>query len=163
MRRNIFRVDGALATGGLRQPVQLSKSASLFPPRTVIVEEYMTSETALRNFIASAFRSVWAIELAQILHREPEREFRHDELIEILRGSDHVIRQSVASLVAAGLVLTEDGQRVRLHSLDRDTGKLLAASIDLYRISPDKVRRLIVAQSLPGATAFADAFRLRKD
>jgi len=123
----------------------------------------MPSETALRNFIASAFRSVWAIELAQILHREPDREFYHDELIEILRGSDHVIRQSVASLVAAGLVLTEEGQRVRLHSLDRDTEKLLAASIDLYRRSPDKVRRLIVAQSLPGATAFADAFRLRKD
>jgi hypothetical protein len=129
----------------------------------LIVAERMPSETALRNFIASAFRSVWALELAQILHSEPEGEFSHSELIDILRASDLVIRQSVGSLVAAGLVLTEDGNRVRLHALDRDTEKLLAASIDLYRRSPDKVRRLIVAHSLPGATAFADAFRLRKD
>jgi hypothetical protein len=163
IRHNIFKVDGALATGGLRRLVHILKSASLFPPRTVIVEELMSTETALRKFIASAFRSVWAIELAQILHREPEREFRHEELIDILRASDLVIRQSVASLVAAGLVLTEEGDRVRLHSLSRDTETLLAGSIDLYRRSPDKVRRLIVAQSLPGATAFADAFKLRKD
>jgi hypothetical protein len=123
----------------------------------------MPSEIALRNFIASAFRSVWALELAQILHSEPERQFSHSELIEVLRASDLVIRQSVESLLAAGLVLTEKGSRVRLHALDRNTEMLLAASIDLYRRSPDKVRRLIVAQSLPGATAFADAFKLRKD
>ena len=123
----------------------------------------MPSETALRNFIASAFRSVWALELAQILHSEPERQFSHSELIEVLRASDLVIRQSVESLLAAGLVLTEMGSRVRLHALDHNTESLLAASFDLYRRSPDKVRRLIVAQSLPGATAFADAFKLRKD
>lgn len=123
----------------------------------------MPSESALRNFIASAFRSVWALELIQILHGEPEREFTHSELIDILRASDLVIRQSVGSLVAAGLLVTNDSNRVRLHKLDLETEKLLAASIDQYRKSPDMVRRLIVAQSLPGATAFADAFRLRKD
>lgn len=123
----------------------------------------MSSESALRNFIASAFRSVWALELVKILHSEPEREFSHSELIDILRASDLVIRQSVGSLVAAGLAVTNDSNRVRLHKLDRDTEKLLEASIDQYRKSPDMVRRLIVAQSLPGATAFADAFRLRKD
>ena len=36
-------------------------------------------------------------------------------------------------------------------------------AIELYARSPDKVRRLIVAQCAPGVTAFADAFRLRKD
>ena len=123
----------------------------------------MPSESAVRDFIASVFRSVWALELAQILHSEPDREFRHSELIDVLRASELVIRQSVGSLVAAGLVITDDNNQVRLHSLDRDTEKLLAASFALYQRSPDMVRRLIVAQSLPGATAFADAFRLRKD
>lgn len=123
----------------------------------------MPSDSAVRNFIASTFRSVWALELAQILHAEPDREFRHSELNDALRASDLVIRQSVDSLVAAGLVITDDDNQVRLHFLDRDTEKLLGASFDLYRRSPDMVRRLIVAQSLPGATAFADAFRLRKD
>jgi hypothetical protein len=159
---NIFEVDGAFATGGLRPAAQLSRRSSLFR-ETLTVAECMPSETALRNFIASAFRSVWALDLVQILHGEPEREFTHSELIEILRASDLVIRQSVGSLMAAGLVITDDDNRVRLHSQDRDSEKLLVASIELYRRSPDMVRRLIVAQSLPGATAFADAFRLRKD
>ena len=159
---NIFEVDGRFATGGLRHAAHLSRRQSL-SRRTVIVAEYMPSEAALRNFIASAFRSVWALELAQILQGEPEREFTPTELIDVLRASNLVIRQSVESLMAAGLVITDDSNRVRLHLLDRDTEKLLMASIDLYRRSPDKVRRLIVAQSLPGATAFAEAFRLRKD
>ena len=41
--------------------------------------------------------------------------------------------------------------------------ELIGATIDLYGKSPDRVRRLIVSSSLPGVTAFADAFRLRKD
>ncbi|QIK96762.1 hypothetical protein G7076_10225 [Sphingomonas sp. HDW15A] len=123
----------------------------------------MPTDTAVREFIGSAFRSVWALELLLILHREPDREFSRPELIEILRASDLVIRQSVGSLVAAGLVITDDYDRVALHSLDRDSEQLLHAVLDLYRRSPDMVRRLIVSRSLPGATAFADAFRLRKD
>ena len=38
-----------------------------------------------------------------------------------------------------------------------------SAAEALYAKSPDAVRRMIVAAANPGITAFADAFRLRKD
>ena len=41
--------------------------------------------------------------------------------------------------------------------------KLVEQAEALYATSPDAVRRMIVAASNPGITAFADAFRLRKD
>ena len=39
----------------------------------------------------------------------------------------------------------------------------MTKAIEFYGHSPDKVRRLIVAQANPGVTAFADAFKLRKE
>jgi hypothetical protein len=53
--------------------------------------------------------------------------------------------------------------RVALHEGNEDQLSLVREAIDFYRKSPDKVRRLIVAQASPGITAFAEAFRLRKD
>jgi hypothetical protein len=52
---------------------------------------------------------------------------------------------------------------VALHQGSEAQARLVKAAIDLYRKSPDKVRRLIVAQAAPGITAFADAFKLRRD
>jgi len=52
---------------------------------------------------------------------------------------------------------------VAYHGGSGESATLVEAAIGLYARSPDQVRRLIVAQSVPGATAFADAFRLRKD
>jgi hypothetical protein len=60
------------------------------------------------------------------------------------------------------VVLDNDG-RIGLHDASGGQAELVKAAIDLYRKSPDKVRRLIVAQATPGVTAFADAFKLRKD
>ncbi|MES2904284.1 MAG: hypothetical protein V4696_08880 [Pseudomonadota bacterium] len=122
----------------------------------------MPSETAVKSFIVSTFRSVWAIDLLRVLLATPDRALTTAGLIEQLRASESVVAQSVESLSAAGMVIA-DGDLVRLREFDPDTHGLLEAAIDLYRISPDKVRRLIVAQSLPGATAFSDAFRLWKD
>lgn len=79
-----------------------------------------------------------------------------------LRASDSIVAQSIDALMAAGLVATES-----------DTARYLPASPDLdrkaeeaeayYVKSPDAVRRLIVMSANGGLTAFADAFRLRKD
>ena len=78
-----------------------------------------------------------------------------------LRASDSIVAQSVESLVAAGLVATEADGRARYlpasADLDRRAGEAF------YAKSPDAVRRLIVMSANEGLTAFADAFRLRKD
>ena len=123
----------------------------------------MPSESTVRTFITSAFRSIWALDLATVLHDQPDRSFSRTELVETLRASDLVVNQSVDSLLAAGLVILVEDDLVRLHTGDAERETLLAAALDLYRRSPDKVRRMIVVQSVPGLTAFADAFRLRKD
>ena len=123
----------------------------------------MPSDSDIKSFISSSFRSVWAIDLIQFLRSEPARTHSRDELIDALRASDSVVGQCMESLLAAGLItLTDEGQ-VGLRTSDPRTAEMIAASIDFYSKSPDKVRRIIVSNTVPGITAFADAFRLRKD
>jgi hypothetical protein len=84
-------------------------------------------------------------------------------LIAALRVSDAVVSQSVENLSAVGLAMVDGHGRVTLHEGSADNARLVRDAIELYQKSPDKVRRLIVAQASPGVTAFADAFKLRKD
>lgn len=123
----------------------------------------MTSQKHLESFIGNSFRSVWAIEVLQFLADHPDSKFSPDELNSALRVSDAVVSQSVANLSAAGLAVVDDDGRISLFKGSRSQRELVDEAIDFYRKSPDKVRRLIVAQSTPGVTAFADAFKLRGD
>jgi hypothetical protein len=123
----------------------------------------MPDQASLESFIGNSFRSVWALEVLQHLVAHPAARFTADELIVELRISDAVVSQSVENLSAAGLVVVDGDGRVALHQSSEDQAGLVRAAINLYRKSPDKVRRLIVAQASPGVTAFADAFKLRKD
>jgi DNA-binding transcriptional ArsR family regulator len=123
----------------------------------------MADDTQLESFIAASFRSVWALEVLRFLASVPDASFTPGELIERLRVSDAVISQSVASLAAAGLILTNDDGRIGFHPGSEERLAMVKAAIDLYDKSPDKVRRMIVGRSSPGITAFADAFRLRRD
>ena len=123
----------------------------------------MADRKELESFIGTSFRSVWAIEVLQYLVDRPGTYFSAEELISALRASDGVVSQSVANLVAAGLALTDEQGRVACHEGPGQQGALARAAIELYRRSPDKVRRLIIAQSAPGVTAFAKAFKLRED
>lgn len=117
----------------------------------------------LETFIGASFRSVWALEVLQFLAASPGRSFTAEELITALRISEAVVSQSVQNLSAAGLAVVDGEGRVAYFASSAEQEQLVHAAIDFYRRSPDKVRRLIVAQWSPGVTAFADAFRLRKD
>jgi hypothetical protein len=123
----------------------------------------MADQDHLESFIANSFRSVWALEVLQFLADHTGTSFSADELITALRVSDAVVSQSVDNLSAAGLSVVDSEGRVALHEGNEDQLSLVREAIDFYRKSPDKVRRLIVAQASPGITAFAEAFRLRKD
>lgn len=122
----------------------------------------MPSQFEIETFIGSSFRSIWSLDLVQFLTSQPDNSYSKEELVVALRASDSVISQSIASLAAAGLVLV-DRDRIRLHIADVRAKELIDAAIQLYAKSPDKVRRLIISAASPGLTAFADAFRLRKD
>lgn len=123
----------------------------------------MANQEELESFIGNSFRSVWALEVLQHLVAHPAARFTAEELIAELRVSDAVVSQSVENLSAAGLTVVDSDGRVTLHEGSDDQAGLVRAAIHLYRKSPDKVRRLIVAQASPGVTAFANAFKLRKD
>ena len=122
----------------------------------------MAGQDQLRSFIANSFRSVWALELLSYLARNSGTYFTADELIAALRASDAVIAQSVENLTVAGLAVVDEVGRVAYREASSEQGAIVEAAIDFYGRSPDKVRRLIVAQCAPGVTAFADAFKLRK-
>ena len=122
----------------------------------------MPSQFEIESFIGSSFRSIWSLDLVQFLNAQPGSSYSKEELIAALRASDSVISQSIASLAAVGLVLV-DQDRIRLHIAEDRSKELIESAIQLYAKSPDKVRRLIISAASPGITAFADAFRLRKD
>lgn len=123
----------------------------------------MTRQDQLESFIGNSFRSVWALEVLQFLADNPDSKFSPEELNAALRVSDAVVSQSVGNLSAAGLAVVDDEGRISLFKGTRSHRELVKEAIDFYRKSPDKVRRLIVAQSTPGVAAFADAFKLRGD
>jgi DNA-binding MarR family transcriptional regulator len=123
----------------------------------------MADQNYLESFIGNSFRSVWSLEVLQFLADHPNASFTSDELIASLRVSDAVVSQSVDNLAAAGLAVVDNDGRVAFLASTPKQAELVREAIDFFRRSPDKVRRLIVAQSTPGVTAFADAFKLRRD
>jgi len=123
----------------------------------------MPDQDPLESFVGNTFRSVWAIELLQYLVDSPDTKFTPEELIAALRASDAVVSQSVDNLSAAGLAVVDGDGRVAFHEGSEKQAEMVRAAIDFFRRSPDKIRRLIVAQSTPGVAAFAAAFKLRRD
>lgn len=123
----------------------------------------MPSQHEVASFIRATFRSVWALELLCFLRQNRDRSLPHAEMVAGLRGSDLVVTQSVEALSAAGLVMAEADGSARYRPGSDDLDALVVQAEALYASSPDAVRRMIVAAANPGITAFADAFRLRKD
>ncbi len=123
----------------------------------------MPSRQEVSGFISASFRSVWALELLCLLRRERHRSLNHQDMVGGLRGSDLVVTQSVASLSAAGLILIEEDGSARYAPATPELDGLVEAAEQLYSKTPDAVRRMIVSAANPGITAFADAFRLRRD
>jgi hypothetical protein len=114
------------------------------------------------RFIQSSFRSVWSLELLLLLKRD-RKPWTQAAIVDALRASHLVVSQALESLVAAGLVTVGDDSRVEYAPVSRDVAKLIDETEALFAKRPDAVRRLIVAASKPGLTAFADAFKLGRD
>jgi hypothetical protein len=123
----------------------------------------MPSRAEIAGFIRATFRSVWALELLCLLRQNRDRALSHAEMLAGLRGSDLVVTQSIGALEAAGLVLAEAEGSARYAPASDELDGFVVEAEALYGSSPDAVRRMIVEAANPGITAFADAFRLRKD
>ena len=119
------------------------------------------SDEDVLRFVAASFPSVWALELLLALKRE-RRPWSREELVAPLRASELVVSRALEALVAAGLASFEDGGAVYL-PVNADVESCVERVEQLYRTRANSVRRTIVAATASSATAFADAFKLRRD
>jgi hypothetical protein len=141
-----------------RRLVPLERRYAQTPEKLGLVK---SSNEEILRFIASSFRSVWALELLLVLKNE-KRSWSHEELVATMRASDLVVTRALIALEAAGLVNSESDACRYLPVSDEVAG-LVEDSEALYARRPDAVRRAIISASAGDAAAFADAFRLRKD
>ena len=123
----------------------------------------MQGKQDIKRFIRATFRSVWSLELLCFLRKHPERDWAASELVSVLRASDLVMEQSLAALTAAGLVVTDTTGAARYQPATPALDLLAAETEAIYARSPDAIRRMIVSSVTGDLTAFADAFRFRKD
>jgi hypothetical protein len=119
------------------------------------------SDEDVLRFIAASFPSVWALEVLLALKRE-QRPWSRSELVDRLRASELVVIRAIDALVAAGLASFEDDCAIYL-PVNRKVDDCMDLVEKLYRTHPDLVRRAIVSAGTSRATAFADAFKLRRD
>ena len=90
------------------------------------------------------------------------RAWNREELIARLRASELVIGKALDALVAAGLASLDETGASYLPA-NADLERSVAAAERLYASRPNLVRRTIIANAAGSASAFADAFRLRRD
>ena len=113
-------------------------------------------------FIRAKFRSAWALEVLLYLRADRSTWMQPAHLVDALRASDLIVRQSIGCLGAAELI--EAGERgVRYAPSTNELDDLAAQSLELYVRSPALVRRIIVVAASPAIAAFSDAFRLKRD
>ena len=119
------------------------------------------SDDEVLRFIAASFPSVWALELLLTVRRD-RRPWTRDDLVASLRASELVVSKAVDALVAAGLA-SVDGDGIVSPADSPEIGASMDRAEQLYRTRPNAVRRAIISASTSSATAFANAFRLRRD
>jgi DNA-binding GntR family transcriptional regulator len=108
-------------------------------------------------------RSLWAIELLLLVHRERARGWRIDDLVVELRSSRTLIDGLLARLHDIGLVEREPDGSYHYRSSSPEQDALVA---ELARLHAE--RPLAIAQAIHGGPdeklrAFSDAFKLTKD
>ena len=129
-------------------------------PSSRLVQEPATAEVLA--FVASSFRSAWAVELLRLLRSQPDRIWTQAHLVSHLRASELVVRQSVQALTAVGLVAPREDGTVH-YAAPPSLEPMLLAVERLYLTAPDTVRRVIVRGNSHSMTAFSRAFRLRSE
>jgi hypothetical protein len=120
-----------------------------------------SSDEDVLRFIAASFPSVWALELLLVLKSE-RRVWEQEELVATLRASELVVSKALDALVIAGLAIIE-GRGAAYLPVNRDVEACVELVEEMYRTRPNSVRRVIVSTGTSSASAFADAFKLRRD
>lgn len=123
----------------------------------------MATDRDIEQFISDSFTSIWDLELLSVVLEDADQAQTAEELVERMRASELVVKQGIQSLVAAGMASVDAEGRLRFQPVNDDLAQWAREACDFYARFPGRTRRLMVARQSPGLTAFADAFRLRKD
>lgn len=123
----------------------------------------MATDRDIEQFISDSFASIWDLELLSVMLENPDRGRTAAELVERMRASELVVEQGIKSLVAAGLAFVDAGGRLHFRPVNARVAESASDAAEFYARFPGRARRLMIARKSPGLTAFADAFRLRKD
>ena len=122
----------------------------------------MISESEILEFAGASFRSVWALELLLMLRRTRDRGWGASEILKELRSSQVVVIEALNNLIAAGLVIEEEGGRYRYNG----SGRLEQTIGDLehfYMLKPALVMRQIVNSPNSKLQILSDAFRIKDE
>jgi hypothetical protein len=123
----------------------------------------MATDRNIEQFIGDSFSSIWDLELLSIVMAAGSRSMSASDLEKQMRGSQLVVEQGMQSLAAAGLVSLEGKDTIRFSPVNEEVAKCAREAVDFYHRFPGRARRLMISRQAPGLSAFANAFRLRKD
>lgn len=118
-------------------------------------------EKTVLAFVRSSIKSGWSLELLLLLYREPQKSWSVDALIRELRGSLHLVNQSVDALRAAGLIAVDEAG-VSYQPQSPERAELTVALADLYANKPIAVMHTIFASPNEKIRSFSDAFLFQK-
>jgi hypothetical protein len=133
------------------------------PPQEGELVATSPSDEEVEDFIRDTFGSVWTLELLLHLKGQASRSWTPAELVAALRASELVIDRGLQSLLAAGLIVIDEAGSAHYSPASAGLSALIDEAEVRYAQKPDAVRRLIIVPRKDGLSAFADAFRLRKD
>ena len=123
----------------------------------------MATDRDIEQFISDSFTSIWDLELLSVVLEHPDRAQTAEELVERMRASELVVEQGIQSLVAAGMAAIDAEGRLRFQPVNAELAQCAREASEFYVRFPGRARRLMITRQSPGLTAFAEAFRLRKD
>lgn len=123
----------------------------------------MATDSNIEEFIGDSFSSIWDLELLSALLDHSSEALSHVELVERMRASEQVVSQGAQVLTTAGLASIDGQGRLEFVPVNDHLAGLARQAVEFYKRFPGRTRRLLVARQSPGLSAFADAFRLRKD
>lgn len=123
----------------------------------------MATDRDIEQFISDSFASIWDLELLSVILEQRGSGQTSAMLLERMRASDLIIEQGVHSLVASGLAVVDENGKLFFRPVNAELEECAVNAVAFYNRFPGRARRLMIARQAPGLTAFADAFRLRKD
>lgn len=102
------------------------------------------------------------LELLLLLRRDPQRQWTAEALVQEVRGSIALVKESLKSLKEIGLVALTDAGAYFYRPESAELDELALALVELYKQKPTTVLRTIFSSPSDKIQSFSDAFLIRR-